>query len=243
MTSLDTTAEPKSEAEVMTELYRFFAAEGSPNFGCLLYIGISRDALARMRQHHKQSDWMIGAKRMTIEHFPTRAAALQAENEAIRTECPVFNIKHALDEDARIRHYLAREAALKTEIDRLRAELHDARFISREDIAARNYRLTARGVVSLVKRGKCGMWGDGNNLYLRVNRRGGASWTFRYTFDGSGQKQVTLGQQQAMSLSEARDHAFKLKQLLCCGNDPQDDPHFGSRRGRPRKLPNHLTIV
>ncbi len=33
---------------------------------------------------------------------------MQAEVEAIRTEYPAFNVTHAVDEDTRIRHHLAR---------------------------------------------------------------------------------------------------------------------------------------
>lgn len=242
MTDADLTAplsDNATEAQT-TELYRFFAADGPPNYGRLLYVGISIEAVRRMKQHRKNSEWMIGATRMTIERFLSREAAAQAEVNAIRTEYPAFNVTHAVDEDTRIRHYLA-------EISSLRAELDAARFsINREHGAHRPYRLSARRIASLISSGKPGLYGDGDNLYLKINRSGtSASWIFRYTFDGRCQR-IGLGPLHTVTLKDARDRALKARQLLLSGIDLHADhaPRFTRRRRRriePAQTANEST--
>jgi hypothetical protein len=70
-----------------TDLYRYFDAEGR-----LLYVGISFSAIARAAQHRKSKGWWRDVANMTIEHLPTRAAALDAERNAIIGEKPAHNI-------------------------------------------------------------------------------------------------------------------------------------------------------
>lgn len=71
-----------------TYLYRHFDAEGQ-----LLYVGISLSALTRLGQHKENAQWYGRIARVEIQTFPSRAAALHAEREAVRTEQPSFNIK------------------------------------------------------------------------------------------------------------------------------------------------------
>jgi hypothetical protein len=69
-----------------TDLYRHFSASGE-----LLYVGISKSAIGRLRTHAK-AEWASKISRIEIEQFPDRATALAAERCAIRTEKPLHNI-------------------------------------------------------------------------------------------------------------------------------------------------------
>lgn len=70
-------------------VYRFYDAQDR-----LLYIGVSMNLLARWKAHDRQKDWWRQVVRATIEHFDTREAALEAEETAIRTEKPLYNVTH-----------------------------------------------------------------------------------------------------------------------------------------------------
>lgn len=72
----------------MVYLYRHFDAIGK-----LLYVGISLNHVARLCQH-KKAPWVDRIARVEIEAHSSRAAALDAEAKAIRTETPEFNKKH-----------------------------------------------------------------------------------------------------------------------------------------------------
>jgi hypothetical protein len=78
----------------MTYLYRHFDAEGR-----LLYVGISLSAVHRLAQH-RASAWFASIATVTIETFPSRAGAAEAERLAIQTEGPLHNIKIERDEAA-----------------------------------------------------------------------------------------------------------------------------------------------
>lgn len=69
------------------ELYRHFDSNGE-----LLYVGISLSSVARLAQHRRSSVWFDRIKRVEIEAFPTREAAIMAESRAIETEKPKFNV-------------------------------------------------------------------------------------------------------------------------------------------------------
>jgi hypothetical protein len=70
-----------------TDLYRYYDADGQ-----LLYVGISLSAVARASQHRSEKGWWRDVARMTVEHLPSRAEAVAAELEAIRTEAPIHNV-------------------------------------------------------------------------------------------------------------------------------------------------------
>jgi predicted GIY-YIG superfamily endonuclease len=72
-----------------TSLYRHYNSEGE-----LLYVGVSLSALQRLGQHAECSEWFKSIASVTIEHFETRDAALDAERNAIVRECPLHNIHH-----------------------------------------------------------------------------------------------------------------------------------------------------
>lgn len=69
-------------------LYRYFDEQNQ-----LLYVGISLSAINRLAQHKRVADWASLVRRVSIESFESRAAALVAEKKAIRTENPLYNIK------------------------------------------------------------------------------------------------------------------------------------------------------
>jgi hypothetical protein len=79
--------EPPVEAPEVTELYRFYD-EGE----CLLYVGISFSAVARMASHKCEKIWFRQVTKITIERYATRQDALDAEATAIREERPAWNV-------------------------------------------------------------------------------------------------------------------------------------------------------
>lgn len=84
-----------------TALYRYWSGE------TLLYVGISHDAFVRAGQHAERSSWYRSADRVTIERFPTRSAAREAELAAIAGEAPMFNIE-GTGRDTRPAHWKPR---------------------------------------------------------------------------------------------------------------------------------------
>ena len=69
-----------------TALYRAYSEKGE-----LLYVGISLSVFSRLSNHSSSSDWFASARDITVEWYPDRNTALDAESTAIRTEYPVFN--------------------------------------------------------------------------------------------------------------------------------------------------------
>jgi excisionase family DNA binding protein len=72
-------------------LYRCFDASKT-----LLYVGISGQALSRFGQHRRGASWFKEVASVTVEHFPDRDSAHQAEVEAIRIERPLHNKVHSI---------------------------------------------------------------------------------------------------------------------------------------------------
>lgn len=72
-----------------TTLYRFFDADGA-----LLYVGITKNGAQRWHEHSKSKEWWGRVASTTVEHYDTRAAALDAERAAIVAERPLFNVVH-----------------------------------------------------------------------------------------------------------------------------------------------------
>lgn len=73
----------------MTQLYRHFDCNGT-----LLYVGISSSALVRLSQHSRTAEWFELVARISVENFPSKEKALQAEKLAIQTEYPIYNKIH-----------------------------------------------------------------------------------------------------------------------------------------------------
>jgi len=70
-------------------LYRHFDASG-----LLLYIGISLNPFQRTTKH-RASEWFGEIASITLQHFPSQAAAEEAERLAIQTENPKYNKQRA----------------------------------------------------------------------------------------------------------------------------------------------------
>ena len=119
-------------APTQTELYHHFGKGGVP-----LYVGISLSALARLVQHRSNAHWFQQIESMTIEKFPTRAAAEAAEKTAIEREKPLFNIQHSLEQKQARKE--AREAARIERAKRVKIPKPEAALLSfREEIADHN---------------------------------------------------------------------------------------------------------
>lgn len=72
-----------------TSLYRFFDADDR-----LLYVGITSVGPNRWTEHEANRPWWADVRRTSVEHFPDRATAIAAEQDAIRSEKPLHNVKH-----------------------------------------------------------------------------------------------------------------------------------------------------
>ncbi len=70
-----------------TALYHLY---GSADL--VLYIGVSAEPEARLRQHESDKPWWPEVIRHSIEWHPSRAAALTAEASAIHIERPLYNL-------------------------------------------------------------------------------------------------------------------------------------------------------
>lgn len=69
-----------------TNLYRHFDDDN-----VLLYVGISLNAIKRTSEHIHCSPWARDIKRIEIDEFETRKAAMIAETDAIQAEKPLHN--------------------------------------------------------------------------------------------------------------------------------------------------------
>lgn len=87
--------------------------------GRLLYIGIATDWTGRWRHHRERSPWFPSVSKLELELYPTRQAARDAEEAAIKREAPVHNVEHT-DRDVR------RQRGSRTE-HRLKSFDHTAR--------------------------------------------------------------------------------------------------------------------
>lgn len=70
-----------------TSLYRHFDRSGR-----LLYVGISVRHLDRLAKHKSSAHWYWDISKISVTHYPNRAAAERAERRAIRVECPLHNV-------------------------------------------------------------------------------------------------------------------------------------------------------
>lgn len=68
-------------------LYRFYGANGE-----LLYIGITANVGARLKQHAHGKPWWTDVHHIKLEHFDNRADVLAAEMAAILAENPRHNV-------------------------------------------------------------------------------------------------------------------------------------------------------
>jgi integrase len=81
---------------------------------------------------------------------------------------------------------------------------------------AQGNKLNSMQVKGLVKPGR---YGDGAGLCLQVRSPTNRSWLFRYMRDGQA-KWLGLGDEQVVSLAQARQKAAKAREALAAGIDP-----------------------
>lgn len=74
-----------------TALYRLYDLNDS-----LLYVGIANNPATRWSYHAGEKTWWPQVERKTLQWFPSRAEAEQAEILAITTEDPRYNVTHSL---------------------------------------------------------------------------------------------------------------------------------------------------
>lgn len=95
---LELAAALQLEAVATTALYRWYDDQDAP-----IYYGITGSMAARQTTHAKQSAWGEFASSSTVERFPTRDEALEAERDAIKKDRPIFNRQHNDTPEARAR--------------------------------------------------------------------------------------------------------------------------------------------
>ncbi|MEP1353248.1 MAG: tyrosine-type recombinase/integrase [Tateyamaria sp.] len=71
-----------------------------------------------------------------------------------------------------------------------------------------------------VKTKGVGDYADGDGLWLRVLKSGRRSWTFQYA-QGAKRRKMAIGEYPAMSLSDARTEALRLRSMVAQGKDPR----------------------
>lgn len=74
-------------SEPMYAVYRIFNADDE-----LLYVGVTKNIAARMKQHQRSQAWWPSVASITTTWFETVEAASAAEIAAIQTEQPSSNI-------------------------------------------------------------------------------------------------------------------------------------------------------
>lgn len=84
---LDLADEDETSSDKPTTLYRLFDENG-----VLPYVGIAGNPGRRLEQHAKTKRWWDEVETVRLKHFPSRAAAVDAEGKAIRAERPRHNI-------------------------------------------------------------------------------------------------------------------------------------------------------
>lgn len=80
-------------------------------------------------------------------------------------------------------------------------------------------KLTTKGVQKLVRESNPGMTNDGDGLYLKIGKGGGASWIYRFRWNGK-LRDMGLGSFADISLSEARELASEQRKFVKQGIDP-----------------------
>jgi transcriptional regulator with XRE-family HTH domain len=79
--------------DVPTTLYRLYNEAGT-----LLYVGITNDSTRRLVQHADGQPWWDEVASVTFASHPDRTAAEAAERLAIRTQAPLYNVRHSITE-------------------------------------------------------------------------------------------------------------------------------------------------
>jgi predicted GIY-YIG superfamily endonuclease len=62
-------------------------------YDVLIYVGVTKRATTRQAEHTSKAWWPLVASQ-SVEHYPTRALALEREEALIKEQCPPFNTIH-----------------------------------------------------------------------------------------------------------------------------------------------------
>ena len=140
-----------------TQLYRHFDAEGR-----LLYVGISLSTIFRTKQHRDNSSWFASISKITIETFPSRQEAWEAETLAIEREKPIFNIAKVIeqaDEDRKAAEVRIAKLVISAKVTSLSPvySIHDA---------AEELRCGTADVEKLIKSGRLRAFKIGRRPYI-----------------------------------------------------------------------------
>jgi predicted GIY-YIG superfamily endonuclease len=84
--------------KIKQHLYRHF-----DEWDNLLYVGISLSTIQRLSQHKNQSHWFNSISKVTIEQFPSRREALEAERIEIQKQQPLHNLTFKKHHNFKIR--------------------------------------------------------------------------------------------------------------------------------------------
>lgn len=82
-------------------------------------------------------------------------------------------------------------------------------------------KLTTKGVQKLIRESKPALTNDGDGLYLKIGKSGGASWIYRFRWDGK-LRDMGLGSCSDINLSAAREQATGNRKLVKQGINPLD---------------------
>ncbi|MBB4893527.1 excinuclease UvrABC nuclease subunit [Streptomyces olivoverticillatus] len=85
-------------------VYRLFDSTGQ-----VLYIGMSRNPMARWGIHAEQHSWWPRVATYELAWYPTRQEAEAAEKAAIKAESPTCNVAHTPRQGQRIMAAIHRE--------------------------------------------------------------------------------------------------------------------------------------
>lgn len=98
-------------------------------------------------------------------------------------------------------------------------------------------KLTTKGVQKLIRESKPALTNDGDGLYLKIGKSGGASWIYRFRWNGK-LSDMGLGSCSVVSLSEARELAADNRKLVRQGVNP-----LTARDEGKKEIPKTLTFT
>jgi len=73
---------------MITYVYRLYSED------TLLYVGITKNPSVRWASHRAQKSWWLEVKRFEVLEKPTLISAMHEEQEAIKNENPLYNIRN-----------------------------------------------------------------------------------------------------------------------------------------------------
>lgn len=89
-------------------------------------------------------------------------------------------------------------------------------------------KLTTKGIQKLIRESKPALTNDGDGLYLKIGKSGGASWIYRFRWNGK-LRDMGLGSCSDVGLSDARELASNNRKLVKQGADPLEARDEGKK--------------